>query len=154
MTLIPNDAWGGEGCLGCDIGYGYLHRIPVSVDRSEPVQDAMSKLSISNQEPPKANVAQPGFTGIPQVDGINQVSTASVAVTSKDFPDPSEFLVNLPPASNTANVTSPPNISTPQAPLTSTFISTLNDQSFQNVASTAPSYAPPTNFVSQVPVRY
>lgn len=34
VTLTPNSAWGGDGCLGCDIGYGYLHRIPVSVDRS------------------------------------------------------------------------------------------------------------------------
>lgn len=35
VALTPNSAWGGEGCLGCDIGYGYLHRIPVSVDRSQ-----------------------------------------------------------------------------------------------------------------------
>lgn len=21
VTLVPNDAWGGEGCLGCAIGY-------------------------------------------------------------------------------------------------------------------------------------
>lgn len=21
VTLVPNDQWGGEGCLGCDIGY-------------------------------------------------------------------------------------------------------------------------------------
>ncbi|KAM6169896.1 Golgi reassembly-stacking protein 1 [Rhynchocyon petersi] len=29
VTVTPNAAWGGEGSLGCDIGYGYLHRIPV-----------------------------------------------------------------------------------------------------------------------------
>ncbi|XP_063689201.1 Golgi reassembly-stacking protein 2-like isoform X2 [Bolinopsis microptera] len=28
LTLTPNSKWGGEGMLGCDIGYGYLHRIP------------------------------------------------------------------------------------------------------------------------------
>eukprot|EP00930_Biecheleria_cincta_P101430 TRINITY_DN93086_c0_g1_i1.p1 TRINITY_DN93086_c0_g1~~TRINITY_DN93086_c0_g1_i1.p1 ORF type:complete len:416 (-),score=96.13 TRINITY_DN93086_c0_g1_i1:165-1412(-) len=27
-TLIPNNAWGGDGCIGCDIGTGLLHRIP------------------------------------------------------------------------------------------------------------------------------
>jgi hypothetical protein len=75
-----------------DIGYGYLHRIPVSVDRSQPVENALSGLSISQQEPPKPNVPQPGFTGIPQVDRINQVSTSSAAVAPKEFPDPSEFL--------------------------------------------------------------
>ncbi|KAI5166327.1 Golgi Reassembly-Stacking Protein 1 [Manis pentadactyla] len=28
VTVTPNAAWGGEGSLGCGIGYGYLHRIP------------------------------------------------------------------------------------------------------------------------------
>ncbi|XP_043922882.1 Golgi reassembly-stacking protein 1 [Protopterus annectens] len=28
VTVTPNGAWGGEGSLGCGIGYGYLHRIP------------------------------------------------------------------------------------------------------------------------------
>lgn len=29
VTIKPNTAWGGEGALGCGIGFGYLHRIPV-----------------------------------------------------------------------------------------------------------------------------
>lgn len=29
VTITPNSQWGGEGMLGCGIGYGYLHRIPV-----------------------------------------------------------------------------------------------------------------------------
>ncbi|KAK9879627.1 hypothetical protein WA026_006693 [Henosepilachna vigintioctopunctata] len=29
ITIMPNHKWGGEGLLGCGIGYGYLHRIPV-----------------------------------------------------------------------------------------------------------------------------
>ncbi|CAF97675.1 unnamed protein product, partial [Tetraodon nigroviridis] len=28
VMVTPNGAWGGEGSLGCGIGYGYLHRIP------------------------------------------------------------------------------------------------------------------------------
>lgn len=43
VSLVPNLEWGGEGSIGCDIGYGYLHRIPVrqpntvpSVNRTEP----------------------------------------------------------------------------------------------------------------------
>jgi len=31
--LTPNSAWGGEGSLGCGIGYGYLHRIPIKEDK-------------------------------------------------------------------------------------------------------------------------
>ncbi|KAG1399962.1 hypothetical protein G6F58_011032 [Rhizopus delemar] len=26
--IIPNHQWGGDGSLGCDVGYGLLHRIP------------------------------------------------------------------------------------------------------------------------------
>lgn len=29
VTITPNGAWGGEGSIGCGIGYGYLHRIPI-----------------------------------------------------------------------------------------------------------------------------
>mmetsp|Transcript_25301 Transcript_25301/g.58757 ORF Transcript_25301/g.58757 Transcript_25301/m.58757 type:complete len:467 (+) Transcript_25301:71-1471(+) len=28
VLLVPNNDWGGEGCIGCDIGTGLLHRIP------------------------------------------------------------------------------------------------------------------------------
>ena len=29
VILTPNSTWGGDGSIGCGIGYGYLHRIPV-----------------------------------------------------------------------------------------------------------------------------
>ncbi|XP_030031372.2 LOW QUALITY PROTEIN: Golgi reassembly-stacking protein 2 [Manduca sexta] len=29
VLITPNHMWGGDGSLGCGIGYGYLHRIPV-----------------------------------------------------------------------------------------------------------------------------
>eukprot|EP01121_Diplochlamys_sp_Union-15-3_P017606 TRINITY_DN6231_c0_g1_i4.p1 TRINITY_DN6231_c0_g1~~TRINITY_DN6231_c0_g1_i4.p1 ORF type:complete len:231 (-),score=43.62 TRINITY_DN6231_c0_g1_i4:242-934(-) len=28
VTIVPNSKWGGNGSLGCDVGYGYLHKIP------------------------------------------------------------------------------------------------------------------------------
>ncbi|KAF9172413.1 Golgi reassembly-stacking protein 2 [Mortierella sp. AD010] len=28
VVIIPNEEWGGDGLLGCDVGYGYLHRLP------------------------------------------------------------------------------------------------------------------------------
>jgi len=36
VTITPNGAWGGEGSLGCGIGYGYLHRIPTGDDYVPP----------------------------------------------------------------------------------------------------------------------
>ena len=37
INLTPNIGWGGEGSLGCGIGYGYLHRIPLRSPDSTPV---------------------------------------------------------------------------------------------------------------------
>jgi hypothetical protein len=28
VTIVPDRSWGGEGALGFNIGFGYLHRIP------------------------------------------------------------------------------------------------------------------------------
>ena len=112
VILTPNENWGGEGCLGCDIGYGYLHRIPVSVDRSMPPSAASPPSVVSSEYPSGSpvRIPQPGSTGIPEIDSVPQVNAA------KKFPDPSEFLVphvgangigqNL--ASSTANGLPPP----------------------------------------------
>jgi len=40
VTITPNGAWGGEGSLGCGIGYGYLHRIPIDNDYDQTVTPA------------------------------------------------------------------------------------------------------------------
>lgn len=41
VHITPNHNWGGEGSLGCGIGYGYLHRIPLR-NMSPPVLGAGS----------------------------------------------------------------------------------------------------------------
>ena len=28
VIITPDRAWGGEGCLGCGVGSGYLHSLP------------------------------------------------------------------------------------------------------------------------------
>ncbi|CCD71167.1 PDZ GRASP-type domain-containing protein [Caenorhabditis elegans] len=93
VSLTPNSAWGGEGCLGCDIGYGYLHRIPVSVDRSK----AVSQVSVA-QIQPRVPV------GNPLVDKVNKPPAAT------NFPDPSQFssTVPLPPAPSSLIQNLPP----------------------------------------------
>ncbi|KAF1758300.1 hypothetical protein GCK72_014758 [Caenorhabditis remanei] len=95
VSLTPNSAWGGEGCLGCDIGYGYLHRIPVSVDRSKNVPQLPQTASQSRIP-----------VGNPLVDKIN--TTKPPAATN--FPDPSQFSssVPLPPAPATLMQNLPP----------------------------------------------
>jgi len=36
VTITPSKTWGGEGALGCVLGYGALHRVPAALD--EPAQ--------------------------------------------------------------------------------------------------------------------
>uniref|UniRef100_A0A1I7V884 GRASP55_65 domain-containing protein n=1 Tax=Loa loa TaxID=7209 RepID=A0A1I7V884_LOALO len=107
VSLTPNSAWGGEGCLGCDIGYGYLHRIPgdrrgplKGEEIAEMLQQQLNGADSSDAVPftntdnschsgpsttanTAINIPQPGSTGIPQIDSI-QVATK--------FPDPSSFM--------------------------------------------------------------
>ena len=46
VTIVPDRSWGGEGAMGFNIGYGYLHRIPpvssndVVFDSEAPMQTA------------------------------------------------------------------------------------------------------------------
>lgn len=43
VSITPNTAWGGEGSLGCGIGYGYLHRIPLKNDKSTKLTQIQSQ---------------------------------------------------------------------------------------------------------------
>ena len=47
VLLTPNFGWGGEGSLGCGIGYGYLHRIPL---RNETKTTPTTKLLPSSTQ--------------------------------------------------------------------------------------------------------
>jgi hypothetical protein len=46
VTIVPDRTWGGEGAMGFNIGYGFLHRIPpvvsndVVFDSEAPMQTA------------------------------------------------------------------------------------------------------------------
>lgn len=53
VVVTPNGAWGGEGSLGCGIGYGYLHRIPTrpAQPNSESKPALQSAMTDSREEP-------------------------------------------------------------------------------------------------------
>jgi len=44
VTITPNGAWGGDGSLGCGIGYGYLHRIPMQLVQENPTQSVPTSI--------------------------------------------------------------------------------------------------------------
>ncbi|XP_054013415.1 Golgi reassembly-stacking protein 2 [Hylaeus anthracinus] len=68
VTIIPNHTWGGEGSLGCGIGYGYLHRIPI-----RNVQQHKSNNSyMSNAKP---TVSSQVTTSTTHTGGSNMVTS-------------------------------------------------------------------------------
>ncbi|KAJ3654028.1 hypothetical protein Zmor_013242 [Zophobas morio] len=94
VTITPNSSWGGEGSLGCGIGYGYLHRIPV---RGNPPP---KPVPIPNFNPPASTVAS--FNPPTTVPSTLFSEQSQVATT-----EPSPVLVNsgvLPPPSTIPSV--------------------------------------------------
>lgn len=57
VTITPNNNWGGEGSLGCGIGYGYLHRIPIRQSLEQQTGQGLS---------PTAALLQPSAPQTPQ----------------------------------------------------------------------------------------
>ncbi|NXI52318.1 GORS1 protein, partial [Chloroceryle aenea] len=79
VVVTPNGAWGGEGSLGCGIGYGYLHRIPTqSLAKKKP------------ESKPPSHVAEAGTT-LPSTNGYTE--TPLLAPTSQS--DNSEVVMDL-----------------------------------------------------------
>ncbi|KAL9959047.1 hypothetical protein ACROYT_G036128 [Oculina patagonica] len=67
VTITPNRNWGGEGSMGCGIGYGYLHRIPIKESLEMPLQ------------PNSSSPAPDGFSEVPL---IGPTSVPLVAVST------------------------------------------------------------------------
>ncbi|NXN64268.1 GORS1 protein, partial [Himantopus himantopus] len=80
VVVTPNGAWGGEGSLGCGIGYGYLHRIPT--------QSLVSKKKTESKPP--SPLPEAG-TPVPSTNGYTE--TPLLAPTSQS--DSSETVMNL-----------------------------------------------------------
>ncbi|KAG9277819.1 Golgi reassembly-stacking protein 2 [Astyanax mexicanus] len=88
VVITPNSAWGGEGSLGCGIGYGYLHRIPTRPfeegkkisfpghtpsEPSSPLKDGFTEVQLSAVTP--SPVSQTAPTGLE--DGLSGLSLSS-----------------------------------------------------------------------------
>ena len=71
VTITPNGAWGGEGSLGCGIGYGYLHRIPMDQlglppEQAPLISQKIEQPSQQSRESP-ANIGAIPTTSVPIV---------------------------------------------------------------------------------------
>ncbi|KAH8361488.1 hypothetical protein KR084_005121 [Drosophila pseudotakahashii] len=110
VTIKPNTAWGGEGALGCGIGFGYLHRIPVQAD---PAAGGASPSVAAEASAPLLTAGGAAPAGVPVVN-----ATAGAAVVAPTLP-------YIPPLANTFGSTNaevrPPTIEPPAQSLFKTY---------------------------------
>lgn len=92
VVITPNCDWGGEGSLGCGIGYGYLHRIPT-------LQLGEGKNFTFPAQTPSEPATQPkdGFT---EVHLSAVIPTVPVAVSSSASTGLEQSLTSLSVSSN------------------------------------------------------
>ncbi|KAF7669326.1 hypothetical protein LDENG_00203450 [Lucifuga dentata] len=82
VLVTPNGAWGGEGSLGCGIGYGYLHRIPThqlepntptkSILQSSVTSSTQDLLASDHTEVPSVAECSPAVVSEMAVNQIGQ----------------------------------------------------------------------------------
>jgi len=99
VTITPSRGWGGEGALGCVLGFGALHRIPTSLE-----------------EPPQAPGETLFSTDSASFDEKRPLSSSSnlpPAPVAQDIGTPSELFV---PANMALPSKSPPPSGAGQAP--------------------------------------
>ncbi|KAF7711892.1 Golgi reassembly-stacking protein 2 [Silurus meridionalis] len=102
VVITPNSTWGGEGSLGCGIGYGYLHRIPTRPFEegkkisfpahtpsapASPLKDGFTEVQLSAVTPPPVTSSAP--TGLE--DSLSGLSINSAPPTM-----PSELQTGVP----------------------------------------------------------
>ncbi|GFS08083.1 Golgi reassembly-stacking protein 2 [Elysia marginata] len=132
VTITPNLSWGGQGSMGCNIGYGYLHRIPKrqfpsnkvplplnpSAPPASPPRDGFSEVNLGSSPPTAASVAagvaqMSISTGSPTIPVIpqqqqQQQTVAGVPSTQSNIPG-----TGIPPPSAVPNLTNLPGLTTP-----------------------------------------
>ncbi|KAG0254543.1 Golgi reassembly-stacking protein 2 [Mortierella polycephala] len=75
VIIVPSESWGGEGLLGCDVGYGYLHRLPIygSLDFQNPAESTnpLPKETTVDEEKPDPAKDEPQDDTVVQVETQN-----------------------------------------------------------------------------------
>ncbi|KAJ6261112.1 hypothetical protein Dda_3777 [Drechslerella dactyloides] len=101
VTILPRKNWGGDGALGCVLGYGALHRLPAPLDEplSEPGQ-AMFEYPAE-----EGGIGEPG-PAVATAQDTSSFITPAFALNQAGSPPNVLSPTTAPPA--TAGTTSPP----------------------------------------------
>jgi hypothetical protein len=85
VTITPSRGWGGEGALGCVLGFGALHRVPAELEEppAAPGETLFSTGSASFDEQRPAS----GSADLPSSEGATELFVpANMALPSKSPP--------------------------------------------------------------------
>ncbi|KAM6908454.1 Golgi reassembly-stacking protein 1-like [Lycodopsis pacificus] len=99
VVVTPNGAWGGEGSLGCGIGYGYLHRIPTRAAQplSTVIDNSEALVASDHTEVPSVDACSHSIVGeidLSQIEGAVQ----DMRVSSSTQPAVDLDISNIPKA--------------------------------------------------------
>ncbi|BGP43876.1 hypothetical protein JCM10449v2_007933 [Rhodotorula kratochvilovae] len=122
--LVPNRTWGGEGLLGCGVGYGLLHRIPKPQDRARAAPqpyDTPYDTPYAAPPPPQPvqrQQQQQQITSPPKTDRLTSFSSTSGTMQNPLYAPPPPRNPAAPPPPRTSISATPPRASAtpPRAP--------------------------------------
>ncbi|XP_015787916.1 Golgi reassembly-stacking protein 2 [Tetranychus urticae] len=87
VLITPNSRWGGEGLLGCGIGYGYLHRIPYQPSNDQDYSDKAQLLQGSQPINTDCTQSVPAVNQSPTQQHSSQIEpTINQSPTQQDAP--------------------------------------------------------------------
>ncbi|CAG9114363.1 unnamed protein product [Plutella xylostella] len=156
VVITPNTNWGGEGSLGCGIGYGYLHRIPIRNGTTGPTpplnMTAASMASNTQQQTlvsgvQNMNINEENHPLIPQPSSVQVVDPppppfltgvpmVNPSMTYSTQPAPSQPDPNGPPIGGSPTAGTPvPQVATSMVSNVAAYSSNLADATLTNLGS-------------------
>ncbi|KAF3902630.1 hypothetical protein ABW21_db0209712 [Orbilia brochopaga] len=86
VTILPRKNWGGDGALGCVLGYGALHRLPAPLDEPLNTSSFITPATALNQAAAPPTMFSPtvaaGTTSPPPVSGTPPVMMDPAAIAA------------------------------------------------------------------------
>lgn len=94
VTITPNSNWPGEGSLGCGIGYGYLHRIPVnSIEPEKQILLPPPVKQSSDVAPKSSDTSEAAAAASMSVPAVDVARDLSAGMTGLAIQTPHPALV-------------------------------------------------------------